>query len=565
MKILSLSPALKREQDTPFTSDKINIIYQFFIHNNPIRANEIRICLSMNLKNPFIDKVYLLNERMYTYKELGIESAPQEIKDKLVQVDTQGKRLKFSDVYKYIREKNIEGYNATINADIFFDATIENLRYSRAHEKRQAFALLRYELDLRDIRQSKIFGPRFDSQDTWIIHSNFTPTANENRAFQFEFGKPGCDNKMIYLLYMLGYEVINDPAFIKTYHVHHSGHRNYTSSDAIGQPWGSTVPAGYNATTMNPTIGIDPRQVALKTAGFTQIQFNDNTKLGEYISRKLDAGENFIIPRIAGIENNYAVYGEMMMRSNQLSPDFQNYVNKTVATMKNNAGIRLTGYDSIAKYSKMYMESFDQCEMYTCWEPQGDVYRYIAQSHDYIREKYPQKTPVWAFALDIFHYIHSIPWTLSLRGKRVLMVSAFEESIREKIPIRKEIYGIDLFPECDILTIRPPQTQGTEESLEFDIELAKFCERLDTIKDTYDIALVSAGGYGNLICSHIYKSGKSAVYVGGVLQMYWGINGQRWIRERPDMLRVYLNGSWTRPKESEKPKNHTNVEGSCYW
>ena len=564
MKILSLSPVLSRGQ-TPVTSDKINVLYQFFIHPVPARANEIRLCLSMNLKNPFIDKVYLLNERIYTEKELGIESAPQVFKDKLIQVSTNGKRLRFSDVYKYIRENEIVGYNAVINADIFFDSTVENLRYSNSHEKKQAFALLRYELDLRDIRQSKIFGPRFDSQDTWIIHSNFTPTVGETKAFQFEFGKPGCDNKMIYLLNILGYEVINDPAFIKTYHVHHSAERNYTASEAVPQPWGAIVPAGYNPVSMLPSIGIDPRIVANKTAGFTQIQFDDNTKLREYISRKINVGENFIIPRIAGIENNYAVYAEMMMRSGAISTDFQNYVNKTVGTMKNNAGIRLTGYDSIAKYSKLYMEAFDGCEMYTAWEPQGDVYRYIAQSHDYIREKYPGKTPLWAFALDIFHYIQSEPWTLALRGKRVLIVSAFEESIQEKIPIRKEIYGIDLFPDCEITTIRPPQTQGTEESQEFDVELSRFCERLDAIRDTYDVALVSAGGYGNLICSHIYKSGKSAVYVGGVLQMYFGINGQRWIRERQDVLRIYMNGSWTRPKDVEKPKNYTNVEGSCYW
>ena len=96
-------------------------------------------------------------------------------------------------------------------------------------------------------------------------------------------------------------------------------------------------------------------------------------------------------------------------------------------------------------------------------------------------------------------------------------------------------------------------------------EINKFFNRLDDIKDTYDIALVSAGGYGNLICSHIFKSGKSSIYVGGVLQMYFGLLGTRWLKERPDIVRLYLNKYWSRPKESEKPKNHNNIEGSCYW
>ena len=47
--------------------------------------------------------------------------------------------------------------------------------------------------------------------------------------------------------------------------------------------------------------------------------------------------------------------------------------------------------------------------------------------------------------------------------------------------------------------------------------------------------------------------------------MYFGIYGERWMRERPDILRVYMNEHWSRPKESEKPTNHKTVENNCYW
>jgi hypothetical protein len=59
--------------------------------------------------------------------------------------------------------------------------------------------------------------------------------------------------------------------------------------------------------------------------------------------------------------------------------------------------------------------------------------------------------------------------------------------------------------------------------------------------------------------------GKSAIYVGGVLQMYFGIYGERWLRERSDIMRMYLNKHWSRPKENERPKNYKEVEKSCYW
>jgi hypothetical protein len=47
--------------------------------------------------------------------------------------------------------------------------------------------------------------------------------------------------------------------------------------------------------------------------------------------------------------------------------------------------------------------------------------------------------------------------------------------------------------------------------------------------------------------------------------MYWGILGARWFKDRPDIIRLFLNKSWTRPKESEKPANYKGIENGCYW
>ena len=76
------------------------------------------------------------------------------------------------------------------------------------------------------------------------------------------------------------------------------------------------------------------------------------------------------------------------------------------------------------------------------------------------------------------------------------------------------------------------------------IELQKFTSKLDSLE--YDVALVSAGGYGNLVCNYIYKNGKSAICVGDVLQMYFGILGSAWLTDRPDVLRLFLNEYWSK-------------------
>ena len=196
----------------------------------------------------------------------------------------------------------------------------------------------------------------------------------------------------------------------------------------------------------------------------------------------------------------------------------------------------------------------------------GAVGRAIGDSQKYFEERYKKPT-LWAFVYDLYHTIYSRPWTHALRGKRVLIISSFIDSYKKKVAdgILDKIYGIDLFPECELLFLKPPQTQGSNPSKEFDVELERFAKQIEGIKDQFDVALCSCGGYGNLVCGKIFEMGKSAIYVGGVLQMYFGVLGQRWLRERPDIVRLFMNEHWSRPQDSEKPKNYQQVEGSCYW
>ena len=235
--------------------------------------------------------------------------------------------------------------------------------------------------------------------------------------------------------------------------------------------------------------------------------------------------------------------------------------------MKNNAGIQLSSMQSLIQYSDNYLRAFEHCEIFAGWDLQGNYIGHIAQSHNYMQRVFsPSRSIIWALSFDIFHYIYSTPWTHALKGQRILLISPFEDTLREKIPIREKIYdGIDLFPDCEFVILKPPQTQAGETSREFSIELDNFKTRVDAILDTFDVALVSCGGYANPICAHIFEKGKSAIYVGGVLQMYFGILGARWIKERPDIVTLFMNEHWSRPKESERPKNSKNVEGGCYW
>lgn len=551
MIVYELSPSVNIQSFQ--VKDKINVVYQYFIHPNSLRQKEIEYCLQALLKNQYIDKIYLLNEKQYTETELGLSHFEnKELINEKIEQKIIGHRLKYKDFFDFVDE--IQGYCILINSDIFLDDSVSNLFVSDLSICKSAFSQLRFEyLGNLDTKNCKIFGPRPDSQDTWIIHSNYNIPKKQRKAFDFHLGKPGCDNKIIYLFRILGYKVYNSPSFVKTYHYHTSQVRNYDSKDLIAQPYVYLFPNEYFGSASKGRM----------------YDFSDNDKLYDYIEKKLSNNEHFVIPRLSSVENNYAVFARDY-KENENNPAvksfFESYFQQTKHIMKNNAGIKLSDISSCVKYSDLYLSAFDKCDLYGDWEPHGAYYACIRDSHAWMSAMYANKNPIWSYNFDIFHFIYTRPWTTAMKGKRILLITPFIDSITEKINIREKIYdGVDLFPECSFVFLKPPQTHANNDSREFYVELEEFLQKLENIKDTFDIAFVSAGGYGNLICSAIYDMGRSAIYGGGTLQMFFGVLGQRWLKERPDVLKIFMNSYWSRPKESEKPKDCKNIEGGCYW
>jgi len=253
------------------TKYDINLIYQYFIPTKSDRFNEIKNTLYRNVMNKYITKIYLLNERIYTTEELGIKS------DKIIQI-VIGKWLKFKDVFSFVDEFNINGYIIMTNSDIFLDDTISKLHYTDLDKSEKMICLLRWEYRGEDnLNKCKIFGPRWDSQDTWIFHSNYKVEKKYHEWFDFSFGQPGCDNKIIYLLLMLGIELNNDPVMFKTYHYHMEINRNY-SKKPVPSPYGYLIPESVNfETTQNSHY--DYKHMVNFTQNYTKWNFVDDNKL----------------------------------------------------------------------------------------------------------------------------------------------------------------------------------------------------------------------------------------------------------------------------------------------
>ncbi len=207
------------------TPNPIWIITQFFKHKNKKRYQEIKKCLIKNCANPYIDNIVLLNEIDYS-KEWATIPGSNKISQFII-----SERLTYSDFLKFV-VNNVPDNIFTIlcNADMYFGRSLQDLWKINMTDR--MLALLRWDDDGNN--SSKIFGPRADSQDSWIFLSNSIKDKPWNYYdFNFQLGQPGCDNAFAGLILQNRFVISNPSLTFKTYHLHNSNIRNYDKKDYI--------------------------------------------------------------------------------------------------------------------------------------------------------------------------------------------------------------------------------------------------------------------------------------------------------------------------------------------
>lgn len=201
-------------------------ITQYFKHEKSKRAAEIRKCLRENSKSRLIDKVLLLNESPQDFP-----ASPKVVEEVI------GCRLRYQDVIERIYDIPDDVIVVFANADIFIDDNSWKDIWSLNLEDK-FLALLRYDVSATwDVAEAKIFGPRADSQDTWVVRAaDVKKRARESWNLGFKFGKMGCDNLLALEMMKQKFLVSNPSQTLRTYHVHTSEIRNYAKTDVIEAP-----------------------------------------------------------------------------------------------------------------------------------------------------------------------------------------------------------------------------------------------------------------------------------------------------------------------------------------
>lgn len=165
------------------------------------------------------------------------------------------------------------------------------------------------------------------------------------------------------------------------------------------------------------------------------------------------------------------------------------------------------------------------------------------------------------------------PWTKVLKGKKVLVIHPFAETIQHQYLKRKYLFpNSEILPNFKLITIKAVQSLGGTE------QFSDWFEALDWMqhemdKTDYDICLIGCGAYGFPLAAHAKRMGKKAVHLGGSLQLLFGIKGSRWENpnyglktlKRKGAYTSLFNEYWCRASDNEKIKNSNKVENGCYW
>jgi len=540
---------IKNKPDT----ERIYLIYQFFVHKDTDRNKELRECLRFNVENPNVDKIYLLNEKIYNKEELGVESGKIEQRNIV-------NRIKFKDIFSFVEQEQLKGYIITCNADIFFDKTVNNLRTSEMSKKKQILTQLRFDYTDKQLGKCKLFGPRADSQDTWIWHSNFNPY-KEAKIFNFMFGKPGCDNKLTYLFNLIGFEVFNQPFFVKTYHIQKSQERDYGGLPGMSGPYILVSPYISNRPTTDTetwgTVGwrlVNDHKTSIEavTLNFSRFMLDtDNMTLREYLKSKIANDDTFLIPQtekdgiiltsIILMLNN--VTQGTFFQTGQITPEYQSNIqakhfwNIMLNLVRGVPQLQHTG--DIIAFSNAIMESFnksDICMGFSTWhtkfrelmnENKKDFYKSIF-------DVWKNKQWVSSTVTNIFNHLHHNPWIKQLNNQKLLIISPNAEEIEQQIKTvkLKNLYGFDIFANCEFSFIKF-STWNTHTQEQIVNKLGDF-----------DIALCEGGVYGPIISNYIYGIGKSAIDIGDILPLYFGLWTNSDMKSNKDIIQLYLNEYW---------------------
>lgn len=269
----------------------------------------------------------------------------------------------------------------------------------------------------------------------------------------------------------------------------------------------------------------------------------------------LEKNEQFCISRLGiGVET-YLTY--QYLSGSQINFNY-------LKALNNNAGIY-----NVNNTLRIYLDLYSDCIKNSDYL--ASFTTSIVNEQNFFIEKYNLNV-LHSRVLEPFYIVNENekPWTHYLKGKKVLIINPFVESFKKQLKNKFQIFKDPnkkiFLDDQEFIFYKSYQTiAGNHIHNNWFETYNIMCNDIKNLD--FDIALLGCGGYGLPLCNFIKMDmNKSAIYIGGGLQLLFGVMGRRW-ENRDDWKKIIRDNDtkFIRPSGDEIIKNKDVIEGGCYW
>jgi hypothetical protein len=267
------------------------------------------------------------------------------------------------------------------------------------------------------------------------------------------------------------------------------------------------------------------------------------------LREKLLLGAPLFVTRLGGVEER-GIVSRTLNQKGLLNSIPEN----VLKALTENAGFYYRSVEDIDHFSQLYIEGLKQASFLACSGMKGE--RFLIKN-------FYLKKPLLAWkGLNPILFEH--PFTEALAGKKILVVSPFVETMSEQLKRQTLLFkNQNTLPSATYLFVKSPVTFAGAKLPD--------CSWFETLNSTFekikvldfDVALLGCGSYGLPLAHRIFLMGRTAIHIGGPLQLLFGIRGNYY--DNVPEIKELVNSAWVRPSVSEKPSGFQSVEGGCYW
>ena len=275
----------------------------------------------------------------------------------------------------------------------------------------------------------------------------------------------------------------------------------------------------------------------------------------------INSGKKILISRMGEETGGLAILSQF----NKLPDGIK--LHEIITLVTTYAGIYSKDSKDYKDYAELYFQILLNSSAISYFPPNISQLRSYTEVNFF--NNFPNIPPLHNETLEPYYAIMDgiTPWTHSLIDKKVLIVHPFVESFQNQLKNTFEIFpGKPIFLENQKFVFYKPYNTaaGNHIHKNWKETFQKMCSEIAVLD--FDIALLGCGGYGIPLSGFIYDSlGKSAIYVGGGLQLLFGVMGERW--NSTDMWKDIIKENdckFIRPSKNENLPNK-ELLGDCYW